>query len=264
MSGSPTVRTDFLAQDTISEVYEATIFDTALVAAIYKENPLTGAVGPAFPEALIYVLAHQQPDGGWASTIENFEVGRILNSMAGLLALLRRRAYTTNSSRGMDARISCTEDYLRSALKSWEPQVDAHLPDSLELVLELFTRLQKAGMAVQFPKKAQLKEILQKRNARSGPKNHFLVAVVPQEGGYRVQTQPHARRDCGVGCSPAKTALFLIDPEDYNEDYEIYLRSAMEVTNANGGVPAVFPVSLVEIASVSGLFSTPIRNEGRH
>jgi hypothetical protein len=69
MSGSLTANAgflvaDLLAQDTISEVYEAMILDTALVAAIYRENPLTETVGPVFLEALIYVLAHQQPDGG--------------------------------------------------------------------------------------------------------------------------------------------------------------------------------------------------------
>jgi hypothetical protein len=64
--------------------------------------------------------------------------------MAGLLALLQMRENTTNSPKSMDARISGTEDYLRSALKSWDPQGDAHLPDSLELVLELFKRLQKS------------------------------------------------------------------------------------------------------------------------
>jgi hypothetical protein len=255
---------DILAQDTTSKVYEPTIFDTALVAAIYKVNPFTGTIGPVFPEALMYVLARQQADGGWASTIDNFELGCILNSMAGLLALLQRRENTIKSPWSMDARIRISEEYLRTALKNWDPQGDAHLPDSLELVLELFKRLQKIGMVVHFPKKEKLEEIVQKYNGGSGPNNHFLVAIVPQKGGYKVQTQPHSRRDCGIGCSPAKTALFLIDTESYNEDYEIYLRSATQATNANGGVPAEFPMSLVETASVSVLVSAPIKREERH
>jgi hypothetical protein len=256
MADSLTTRTDkalanVLTHDANPPVHGATIFDTALVAAIYRKNTMKGTVEHIFPEALGYVLARQQADGGWASEFENFDVGCILNSMAGLFALLKGQRYATASIKTARQRVTCAEQYLRRAFDKWAPQDTSVSPGQLRLVAELVKRLQECGIVLHFPKWKEFEETSRIRGRGDIPGNHVLVAIVPQNNGYNVEVQPHSARDCGVCCSPAETALCLIDAETYNEDYEHYIRVAMQATRTAGGVPAVFPMSLVEAASVS-------------
>lgn len=238
-----------LSQDAASAVYEPSIFDTALVASIYKTNPQDGTVSPVFPEALEPVLAHQRADGGWSSITDNFEIGCILNTMAGLLALMKAQAPVPDNT--PRPRIASAEYFLRCALKKWDPRGDINLPAQLKLVVELFSRLEECGVVLHYPRRKDLEDLMRVWQGEGQPENHVLVSIVTQKEGYGIEVQPHSQRDCGVECSPAETALRLMSSDTYNENYEVYLRHAMEATKGDGCVPAVFPRSFVEAASVS-------------
>ena len=62
-----------------------TIYDTALVAMLFRTNVHDEAPRAIYPEAFRYLLDHQQTHGGW--TMGDFTLGTLLNTMAGLLVL---------------------------------------------------------------------------------------------------------------------------------------------------------------------------------
>jgi hypothetical protein len=236
-----------LSQDNPSISYEPTLFDTALVAAIYRQNA-QGTMDLVFPEALKYVLARQQADGGWTSGMENFQVGCILNTLAGLYALLRAQTHGPPSS-----RVSAAKTYLQSALQAWDPADSSASPRQLRLVSNLLARLKTFDVVFAFPREKKLDDLMQVGAHKKRTNNHVFAAIVPPKQGHNVEVQPHSLRDCGVNCSPAETALALVHAETYKDDYEVYLQSAMQATGVDGGVPAVFPMSLVDVATVSYL-----------
>ncbi|ORY03144.1 hypothetical protein BCR34DRAFT_573697 [Clohesyomyces aquaticus] len=204
----------FLAQMSQANSYEPTFFDTALVAAIYKRD--------------------------------SFDVGIILNSMAGLNAVLSIATYGQETPK---VRIEKAKAFLHESLKKWDPRGDAHLPRSLELVLRLYNILKGAGVEVDFPRREELEEMIENQSLTTEPRGHSLVKISTENEGYRVKTHSHSSHDCGIHCSPSETALALLGTKGDSSDLETYLSTTYQATNGRG-IPSVYPTSLVEVSTV--------------
>jgi len=235
-----------------------TIYDTALVAMLSRTKTDSAATELVYPESFQYLLDHQQVDGGWA--MRDFRLGTILNTLAGLLAIVKRPRSLSGgleNAAALDLRATKATEFLREKLTAWDPKSEAHL-DSIVLVPALLAMLRAENIHFQFQGSAQLENQRMERLRRAEPAspqgNGFdprLFYLETYMDAVEFQRSEATESYHGISCSPSSTAAFLLGSNVWSEEYESYLSAAIKATGTRGGVPSLFPPSCIEAAYVS-------------
>ena len=231
-----------------------TIYETAWVAMLSETTTMdNGSTELLYPDSFQYLLDHQQAHGGWE--MGDFKLGTMLNTLAGLLAITKRRkslfGRSGNAAAALDLRASKAIEFLRGELAKWDPKSSAHL-GSIALVPLLLEMLRTENIHFQHWGSAQVEE----RIAHSPLSQSEGLSPMP----YLLQTHMDAAESLnledgeschGISCSPSSVAAFLLASETRDEECAAYLSAAIKATGTRGGVPSVFPPSLNEAAYVS-------------
>jgi hypothetical protein len=238
--------------------YVATIFETAMVASMDISFPMrspddvsASTKALRFPEAFKWVLAHQKAHGGWDAQVENSLLDCILNTIAGLLALLN---FEKNQNTGLDVpfrslatRIRKAQEYLDEKLQTWDPESDAHRM-SIQLIPRLVKLLRAQKIHVPFLKRDALDEAVM--GALSCHETTMALSTLYSwKKDFEMEDPKFEKSRYGIMCSPSATALHMLETGTLDEDYVVYLQGAMEATGGRGS-PAMMPANLMEKALV--------------
>ena len=237
-----------------------TIYDTAMVAMLSRPKK-TGnrAVELVYPESFQCLLDHQQFNGGWE--MRNFRLGTIMNTLAGLLAIAKRRRSLSegsdNAATSLDLRATKATEFLRGQLANWDPKSDMH-SGSIVLVQALLVMLRAENIHFQFRGSAQLERQIMETSCKaetSSPQSNgfspMLYYLEAHVDALEPQNSGGMKSYHGISCSPSSTAAFLLGSKVWDEEYEAYLSAAIKATDICGGVPSLFPPSSTEAAYVS-------------
>ncbi|KAM0805418.1 hypothetical protein BDR22DRAFT_969133 [Usnea florida] len=239
-----------------------TVYDTAWVSMVSKT--IDEDTYWLFPESFNYVLDTQNLDGGWGR--HESDTDRILNTMAGLLALLWHRKYSLYKGCGnpsLDSRISGAEFQLRRCLANWEPKSSESV--DLEIICSaMLDHLSNQNIHIDFPGENVLASLNQKKQARfnleqlySHPQVQLTIVHCLEAFAGKVDFDNvgHHKSGGGMMASPSSTAAYLIYGSTWDDEAETYLRGAMlhGAGKGHGSVPSVFPSNTFEL---SGVLST--------
>lgn len=236
-----------------------TIYDTAWVAMLSRTTASTGNRELVFPQSFQYLLDHQQANGGWE--MRDFKLGTILNTLAGLLAILKRKKHLSleqnDVAASLNLRATKATDFLRRQLATWDPKSDEHF-DSIILAPVLLAMLRAEDIHFDFRGSAELDKRRSERlcRAESSPQQS-INTFDPKLDYVRCDMGSLPRRlgkvdsSEGIACSPSSTAAFMLHYEGWSEEYEAYLSAAVNSTRTSGGVPSLFPPSFTEPVYVS-------------
>ena len=236
-----------------------TIYDTAWVSMVSKT--IDEDTYWLFPESFNYVLDNQNPDGGWGR--HESETDRILNTMAGLLALLWHRKHSLYKGCGnpfLDSRISRAECQLRKYLANWDPKSSDRV--DFEIICSaMFDYLSNQNIHIDFPGENVLASLNQKKQAKLNlnqlyshppvqlPIIHCLEAFA---GKVDFDSVGHHISGEGMMASPSSTAAYLIYGSTWDDEAENYLRRAMlhGAGKGHGSFPSIFPSTTFELSGV--------------
>lgn len=148
-----------------------TVYDTAWVSMVSKT--VDDDIYWLFPESFNHVLETQNLDGGWGR--HDSGTDRILNSMAGLLALLWHRKhalYKGCGSPSLDSRISRAACQLRRYLATWDPKSNESV--GVEIINPaILDYLSNENIHVDFSGANTLAALNQKKQAKFDPKQIY-------------------------------------------------------------------------------------------
>ena len=236
-----------------------TIYDTAWVSMVSKT--IDGNTYWLFPESFNYILDTQNLDGGWAR--HESDTDRILNTMAGLLALLWHRKnslYKGCGNPSLDSRISGAECQLRRYLADWEPNSSKSV--DFEIIYSaMFDYISNHNIHIDFPGMNVLASLNQERQAKLNLKQlysyppiqltivHCLEAFA---GKVDFDSVGHHKSGGGMMASPSSTAAYLIYASTWDDEAENYLRRAMlhGAGKGQGSFPSLFPSTTFELSGV--------------
>lgn len=235
------------------------IYDTALVAMLSRKATNDGTTELVYPESFQYLLDHQQVHGGWV--MRDFTLGTVLNSLAGLLAIVKRRKSLSDKHKdaaaSLDLRITKATDFLQGQFATWDPRSNVHYR-SVILVPALLAMLRAENIHLHCGGSAKIErqriESLHTLGSVSSQRNGFNLAVyfleAHMDAAKSLPPEANASHH-GISCSPSSTAAFLLGTKAGNEECEAYLSAAIKATCTSGGVPSLFPLSDTEVAYVS-------------
>ena len=241
--------------------FSCTVYDTAWVSMISKSQSDDGNRIWLFPSCFLYVLEHQQSDGGWNSY--GCAIDGIMNTAAALLALCHhRRAPRQLHSMTLpdfDLRIERARVALGGYLKTWDVGATLHVGYEI-LVPNLLRLLAEFGLTFEFPGQQRLLELCDQKMARFDPEIlyddkqisalHSLEAFI---GRLNFDRLKHHTRFGSMLASSSSTAAYLIHSTTWDIDAESYLRRAIAHGEGNncGGLPSAFPSTYFEMTWVS-------------
>lgn len=234
------------------------IYDTARAAQLV---PPPGDVWPV----LEWLLAQQQPDGGWGNSA--VPRARDLPTLAAILAL-----HTHNREQCVRDAVRRGLAFLRRQGGQWAGPLGADLPVGVELLLP---RLFEAATAADLPlASAPYAELLE-----LGRRRRRMIAAMP---GITATTAVHSWEAWGteasptlldgaasVGHSPAATAAWLAEARGPaaggHAAASAYLAAAARATGSGvpGVLPTVWPIDRFELSfglhpvAVAGLLERP-------
>ena len=198
----------------------------------------------AFPEALDWLLLHQNPSGSWSGPFPH----DILPTMSALSAL---GSVPSTFAAQCSLPVARATDYLRGCLAEW--RAGSHESVGFEVQLPTLLRsLSKQGIRLEIPDYGDVIDLMQAKLIRSAGEQlalgrsslvHSLEALV---GSLDRSLLPRLRSLHGhYGHSPAATAAVLRHAR-WDEQSAIWLRSLQE--RHEGGVPNVFSIDAFEAA----------------
>ena len=236
-----------------------TIYDTAWVSMVSKTIDVDTYW--LFPESFNYVLGTQNPDGGWGR--HESDPDRILNTVAGLLALLWHRKHPLYKGCGntsLDSRISGAECQLRRYLANWEPK-SCKSVDFEIIYSAMFDYLSNRNIHLDFPGANVLASLNQERQAKlnlnqlySPPPAQLTIlhCLEAFAGKVDFDSVRHHKSEEGMMASPSSTAAYLISGSTWDDEAEYYLLRAMlhGAGKGHGSFPSVFPSTTFELSGV--------------
>ena len=233
------------------------VYDTAWVSMISRldnEKRLW-----LFPECFCFLLERQMPDGGWESYGSADD--RLLNSLAGLLALKRHRnelslAYEAEIA-DYEARISMARVYIQTHLQGWDVDASIHVGFEM-LVPALLSMLEMESIRFDFGGRQSLEKLNAIKLKKFDPEifynspgtlTHSLEAFIGLVNFDRLKDRTNFG---SMMASPASTAAYLMNSTSWDLEAETYIRKVVyEGTGkGNGGVPCVFPTPIFEVTWV--------------
>ncbi|KAJ5722104.1 Ent-kaurene synthase [Penicillium malachiteum] len=240
--------------------FSLSLYDTAWVSMVAKSKS-TESRQWLFPEAFAYLLHHQHTDGSWGTNVSSVDL--ILNTMAGLLAILEHCPLKTTNPHGVNAlnlsdhesRVSRAVDALSNALCSWDVESSLHVGFEI-LVPCLLNQLGQRGVNLEFPGKKMLMKLHQHKLSKFKPEmvtsecqTTFLHSLEGLIGHVKFEDlRHHCTSFGGMLGSPASTAAYLIHSSSWDENAELYLRNVIEKSGSHGAVPSAFPTPIFEIS----------------
>jgi hypothetical protein len=242
------------------------VYDTAWVAMISKV--IDGRPQWLFSLSFEYLLVSQKADGGWGCETSD-PIDAILNTMAALLAVKKHQS--TPECNGMaesnlSDRLRRATSFLQKKLDTWDVEMTEHI--GFEILVPAHLRLlADEGIPFAFPGLGALSRLNQQKLKDFSPKmlysqlpstlTHSLEAFVGKIDFDKVR---HRLVFGSMMASPSSTAAYLIHASQWDDEAEAYIRSVLERGGGrgSGGVPNVFPVTIVELAWV--FFSNPTVN----
>lgn len=209
-----------------------------------------------FPESFEYLLGSQQTDGGWQAY--KCEIDGVMNTVAGLLALLRHQSNPGQIEEDMEPsighRILQASKALKKELNLWHVGATLHVGFEI-LVPKMLAMLEEYGFLFVFSEKATLLDLRDQKLARFRPEKlyqkeqtsalHSLEAFV---GDIEFDKLKHHIRLGSMLASPASTAAYLMCAESWDTAAEMYLRQVIHDGPGvkSGGVPSAFPSTYFE------------------
>ncbi|KAL9640532.1 MAG: hypothetical protein Q9204_000679 [Flavoplaca sp. TL-2023a] len=234
--------------------FSGSIHDTAWLSMVLKFTAERRE--PLFPECFEHLLESQQSDGAWGTTPS--QVDSILNSLAGLLALVTRRASKLTDgldSKQLDLRIERARLGIKDRLQDWDPSQDVHVGFEI-LVPSLLRQVEEYGIRFHFPGHSTLMYLHNQKLRKfdhslvysSKPTTllHSLEAFVGLVDFGRVGH--HCTEASGVFGSPAATAAYLINAPTWDDRAERYLRTVVAAKRNTGIVPSAYPTCIFELS----------------
>ncbi|OCK76819.1 hypothetical protein K432DRAFT_264366, partial [Lepidopterella palustris CBS 459.81] len=231
------------------------IYDTAWASMVFKAHD--AEAGWLFPESFLFILDHQLTDGSWPS--ESCDLDGILNTLAGLLALLihREKGAGTNSDVPQDllSRISKATVWLERKLEHWDPSACDSV--GFEVLIPSLTRLlQNHGIVFPFPRLKALAMMGEKKMSKlkmsaiySGQQATILHSVEALVGRIDFDKLAHLKVGGSMMGSPSATSAYLMYSSAWDEEAESYLRDVFQrgQGHGSGGFPSAFPSEVFEI-----------------
>jgi hypothetical protein len=245
------------------------IYDTAWVSMIAKPGKFDGKSQWLFPEAFNYLLENQCSDGGWGKNAT--QTDGLLNTMAAQLSMMKHRDAciaepgTITLIADLDARIKKACHFLQSLFSAWDVESSVHVGFEI-LIPALLSILEADGPKLNFPGRKSLMALNKKKLSKFDPEIlytnqrttliHSLEAFVGLIDFDRVR---HHIVSGSMMASPSSTAAYLMNSSTWDEEAEVYIRSAISFSSGNGsgGVPSAFPTTIFEI---SWIVSTILEN----
>ena len=199
----------------------------------------------------------EQDDGAWGATASH-QVDGILNSLAGLLALVtwqRSNLKIASESSSLNSRIESSHLAIQGLLQDWDVGQTVHVGFEI-LVPSLLRQLELFDIHFDFPGHSALMHLhnqkLRRFNAtlvystKSTTLLHSLEAFVGVIDFDKVGH--HCSEACGIFGSPAATAAYLINATKWDDRAEAYLKMAVTANGNTGAVPSAYPTCLFEIS----------------
>ncbi len=196
----------------------------------------------AFPDALEWLLRHQNPSGSWSGPFPH----DVLPTMSALVAL---RIVPDALSDRCAVAASRAVAYLRDSLAGW--QVGTYESVGFEVQLPtLVQSLSKLGIRLEIPNYGDVIDMMQAKLVRSAGialaygHSSLVYSLEALVGSLSPDLLPGLRSPHGhYGHSPAATAAVLRH-FSWNEQSAIWLRNLQ--ARHDGGVPNVFAIDAFE------------------
>ena len=228
------------------------VYDTAWVAMIEKQED--GKARFLFPESYDFLKLTQLPDGSWASN--GCEVDGIINTLAAVLALKRRKSQNGHPEPEATSRSIRGEKVLREMLNRWDIEKSDRVGFEI-LVPKLLRLLEDEGIPeFDFPGRSLLMSLSNKKLSRLRPELvgptqttliHSLEGFV---GDFDFDQVRHHRMPNGsMFGSPSSTAAYLMNSSTWDDEAERYLRGVFERKldgDHVGTFPSAFPTTIFE------------------
>ncbi|KAL8992649.1 MAG: hypothetical protein Q9169_006938 [Polycauliona sp. 2 TL-2023] len=246
------LRVDLACEVPTSSISES-IYSTAWVSMIPSPSKTIGYW--LFPQAFDSILQRQLDSGGWSSLEasagdRSWDVDRILNTMAALLALSVRRFSKAEVPMDIGERIARADTALKTMLQSW----DVTSSDSVAfeiLVPSHLDMLEKYDLRYDFSARGHLMKLHERKLQQFKPESlygkkpstllHSLEGLV---GKIDFDRMTHHKVNGSMLYSPSSTAAYLMNIKTWDTEAEAYLRRSVRYK----GVPDLYPTNLFEIS----------------
>ncbi|KAL8882665.1 MAG: hypothetical protein Q9198_000378 [Flavoplaca austrocitrina] len=207
-----------------------------------------------FPSAFNFILERQLDNGGWSSVEasmrdRSWDVDRILNTIAALLALLTRRSSEVEVPDDIEERIARANTTLCAMLQSW----DAGSSDNIGfevLIPAHLDMLEKYDLRYQFPARPHLMALHEQNMRLAKPESLYgkepstlLYSLEGMIGKIDFDRISQHKNQGSMLFSPSSTAAYLMSTTCWDAEAETYLRNCMQYQ----GVPEVYPTNIFEI-----------------
>ncbi|KAF2115525.1 hypothetical protein BDV96DRAFT_575636 [Lophiotrema nucula] len=241
--------------------FSPSLYDTAWLSLVPTEKDPHARL---FPQCLEIVLRAQQTDGTWPSYASPTD--GILVSLAALLSIATHSARSLLSSEEHRAFTQCIQrgtSGLQKLLHSWDVENAVHVGFEL-LVTALLRLLEDLAIQFEFPGRAKLMQLYQKKISKTFPELvygskgttllHSIEAFVDIIEFQRISH--HCSEELGIFGSPAATAAYLIHSPKWDPRAESYLRRTVASYGGTENVPSAFPTPLFEVSwTISSMLS---------
>lgn len=196
----------------------------------------------AFPEALEWLLEHQNPSGSWSGPFPH----DILPTMSALVALMMAPAEVSSRCAPPAARALA---YLRQSLSNWHVETFESVGFEVQLPT-LMQSLSKLGIRLEIPNYGDVIDMMQAKLVRSAGAalahghSSLVYSLEALVGSLSPDLLPRLRSPQGhYGHSPAATAAVL-QQLGWDEQSAIWLRRLQ--SRHAGGVPCAFAIDNFE------------------